>query len=291
MQSFFNSLFVILLCYGVTDLEAICPSQIITIAHRGNSSESPENTLASFKESLDLGVDYIEFDVHLSQDDVPVVLHDLSLTRTGKGADIKKVMEMNLKELKQIDVGEWFGSQYSGETIPTLAEVLALPLGKTGLMIEVKEGSAPPEVLAKEVAKPITEYNRSKEGHAVLVGSMSPEILEQLRKELPEGFLIAIAENASDLDRFLKVNPKIVALSRSIATKALINKLSSKNIATWIYTVDDASNMKRFIEMGARGIITNAPKTLLDLKGEYAKTCKNLIDTDTALQKLDTIRQ
>ena len=93
-------------------------------AHRGVSSLAPENTLAAFSKAPELGCEWIELDVQLTQDDVPVVIHDKTVDRCTNDTGI--VSEMTLESLKSLDAGSWFNESYSDERIPTLEEVLLL---------------------------------------------------------------------------------------------------------------------------------------------------------------------
>ncbi|HUW56283.1 MAG TPA: glycerophosphodiester phosphodiesterase family protein, partial [Planctomycetota bacterium] len=83
---------------------------MIVVGHRGWSQKYPENTLASFRGALDLGVDAIELDVHVTADDHVVVIHDEDVERTtdGKGP----VREMTLAEVKTLDAGGWFDAKF-----------------------------------------------------------------------------------------------------------------------------------------------------------------------------------
>jgi len=91
--------------------------------HRGNPDEYPENTLASFRSAIELGVDVIECDVHLSDDRQLAVIHDHLIDRTTNGSGL--VRDYTLAELKGFDAGTWKDARFAGETIPSLAEVLA----------------------------------------------------------------------------------------------------------------------------------------------------------------------
>lgn len=105
-------------------------------AHRGGAAYAPENTLAAFAEGLRRGADMLELDVHLSRDGELVVLHDHQVDRTTDGAGY--VHELTLAELRRLDAGAWFGPQFAGERIPTLAEVIAFVAGRAYLTVEVK---------------------------------------------------------------------------------------------------------------------------------------------------------
>ena len=123
------------------------------IGHRGASSEAPENTLASFRLAWAQHADAGELDIYLSKDGEVVVIHDATTRRVGKRS--RRVVDQTLAELKQLDVGQWKGSKWAGERIPTLAEVLStIPDGKR-LFIEIKCGPEviPPLVKVLETAR------------------------------------------------------------------------------------------------------------------------------------------
>ena len=97
---------------------------IIVEGHRGWRAKYPENTLISFRAAIELGVDAIEFDVWLSKDKVPVIMHDANTLRiTGHDG---LITEQTLAELKELDAGSHKGAEFAGERIPTLRETLKL---------------------------------------------------------------------------------------------------------------------------------------------------------------------
>jgi glycerophosphoryl diester phosphodiesterase len=95
---------------------------VLVIAHRGASGHAPENTLPAFKKAVAMGAAFIETDLQLSRDARFVAIHDSTLNRTtnGQGA----VHDMTLANLRRLDAGSWFGSEFAGERIPTLEELL-----------------------------------------------------------------------------------------------------------------------------------------------------------------------
>jgi glycerophosphoryl diester phosphodiesterase len=109
----------------------------LIFAHRGVSSQCPENTLAAFRRAIEIGAEGIELDVHRTKDGQLVVCHDESVDRTTDGKGV--IQEMTVQDLSRLDAGGWFGPAYKGERIPLLEEVLELleptPLG---LNIELK---------------------------------------------------------------------------------------------------------------------------------------------------------
>ena len=98
--------------------------QVTVIGHRGASSEAPENTMRSFVRSLELGANGFEFDVQLTSDGVPVVIHDAMLDRTTTGSG--PVLAATLDEVQALDAGAWFNASFAGERVPLLDDVLGL---------------------------------------------------------------------------------------------------------------------------------------------------------------------
>ncbi len=127
-------------------LRAAAAAGPLVVAHRGDSRNHPENTLAAFRAARDLGVAMQEFDVQATRDGVLVCLHDESLDRTtdaarclGPGAMVAQVTSA---ELRRLDAGRWLGAAHAGERVPTLAEALAVMRPASVPLIEHKAGRA-----------------------------------------------------------------------------------------------------------------------------------------------------
>ncbi|SHJ28856.1 glycerophosphodiester phosphodiesterase [Pseudozobellia thermophila] len=129
-------------------------------AHRGAHEKHPENTMAAFREAIRLGAQMIEFDVRLSKDGHPVVIHDPSVDRTTNGSGAVK--SLTLAELKTLDAGSWKSPEFSDEKIPTLQEVLAIMPKDIWLNIHLKGGKK----LGKITAQLILLGNR---GHQAVL--------------------------------------------------------------------------------------------------------------------------
>lgn len=106
--------------------------------HRGYSTAAPENTMAALEAAHRAGATECETDVALTADDVPVIIHDLTLDRTTSGKG--RVRAMTLDELRRLDAGSWFSPNFAGERIPTLREYLDFAVThNVGLVIEAKD--------------------------------------------------------------------------------------------------------------------------------------------------------
>ena len=100
------------------------PQSLEVYAHRGGAGLAPENTLAAFRKAMELGVDAMEMDLHVTRDGEIVVIHDETVDRTTDGRGI--VADLTLDELRRWDAGGKFAPAFRGERIPTLREVIDL---------------------------------------------------------------------------------------------------------------------------------------------------------------------
>lgn len=107
------------------------------IAHRGASGYAPENTIESIHSAADLGTEWVELDVKLTKDGIPIIFHDDDLLRTTGISGL--VAQTDYQTIKELDAGSWFGESFIGAKIPTLEEVLdTLIERKLGLNLEIK---------------------------------------------------------------------------------------------------------------------------------------------------------
>src|SRR5207302_6160290 len=149
--------------------------QPLNLGHRGASSLTPENTLAAFRLAQQIGADGVEFDVQLSQDGVPVIMHDERLERTSDGRG--RVDETPWSGLRRLDAGRWFDARFAGEPIPTLQDVLN-ELGASLLLnIELKTSTRGAE-LTEKVVSCLQSYNLAAH---VIVSSFDWQLLEHVR--------------------------------------------------------------------------------------------------------------
>lgn len=224
------------------------------IAHRGASSEAPENTISSILRAVEIGVDYIEVDVHLSADGTPVVIHDPTLCRTTDAEKGRHVMYVSDRELKNYDAGAWFHGEESEDTIPTLEEVFELKLGP--LMVEIKDD--PEHALSKAVMKLLEKY----ESQHALLGSFSVATLAHLKTHYPHQPLIGIAEDFSTIEEFRILEIDHLAIDHHLLSEEEMRKLKQHASAIWAFTVDDSVSIKRLLGLGIQGIITNDPRSI-----------------------------
>ena len=133
---------------GCTNEKIILPDRGLC-AHRGAMETHPENTIVAFLEAVNSGAHMIEFDIFLTKDNEMVVIHDETVDRTTNGTG--KVSEFTLQQIKELDAGGWKASEFAGEKIPTIDEVLAVMPVNVWLNIHLKGEGDLPVMVAKKI--------------------------------------------------------------------------------------------------------------------------------------------
>lgn len=236
----------------------------LIIAHRGCSEEAPENTLISIKKAIEFKADFIEVDIHISADHVPVVIHDDTLSRTTNEKRPLFVSDLTLKELKELDAGSWFSPQFKGEKIPTLEEVLDLTREtSTGLIIEMKATNTADHDLPEAVLKILESDLHAKERGPIHLSSFSSSILKNMQKKTSKYPLHGIASDTKTMARHLDIGIKHICLNYHIATQKVINECHRKGIFVSAWTVDDDLKQEKLINHGIDAIFVNNPRKYL----------------------------
>jgi glycerophosphoryl diester phosphodiesterase len=233
--------------------EGKMPKDFLNIAHRGASGQAPENTLAAFRLGKKMGAGMIEFDVWETKDHRLVVLHDASLRRTTGLR--RRVDELTLAEVRELDAGAWFHPSFKGEGIPTLAEVLT-GLDGVDFNIEIKKAD-PKRVLAEIVRLGV----RRK----VIFSSFDPALLHRLREIDPTvriGFLIDKESWRQVWQETDRLSPFSINLPLRRAAAAVVRKAHEKGLKVLVYTVNREADMRRLIRLGVDGLFTNYPDRL-----------------------------
>ncbi|MGQ9372127.1 glycerophosphoryl diester phosphodiesterase [Azospirillum sp. ST 5-10] len=231
------------------------------IGHRGAKESAPENTLVSVREAARQGAAWVEVDVMLTGDGVPVIIHDDTLERTTSGAG--PVAEIDLAHLKRLDAGGWFDPRFAGEEVPTLAEMLDLvrQLG-LGLNLEIK----PSPGRAVETAEAALAVLRGAwpAGRPLLLSSFEPECLEVARRlapDLPRGYLMeeAPADWAAIADR---LGAATLNLDQKRQTAESVAAYRATGRPVLAYTVNDAARARDLFAWGVAAVFTDAPGRL-----------------------------
>ena len=248
----------------------------LIIAHRGSSARAPENTLAAFQMSVEDRAEGVEFDVHLEKDDVPVVIHDDELRRTGIRTE--RVSDLTSDELKKIDVGSWFNAKYpdladpefSEQTVPTLADTLLLLHDFDGLIyIELKCDQSNCTALVTAVCELVRD---SPQLARMIIKSFKLGAIPEVRHLLPAVTTAALF--APEAMLYLRRREHIIALARefgadqlsvhhALVTPRLCRLASEARMPLTVWTVDDPLWIARRRNLGISAVITNDPARML----------------------------
>ncbi len=237
------------------------------IAHRGDSAHRPENTLASFASALELGAGLVEFDVQLTRDGEPVVIHDATVDRTTDGRG--RVAELSLAELRRLSAGypERFGPAWAGERVPTLAEVLAFVKGRARALIEIKRDAVSDDALGGVEALTLAAVRKAGLLDDVAVLSFDPRVLARCRglePGVPCGLLYLREEPAVAVARAQEMGARLLlpekgALSLDLRDRA---RAAGLMLATWV--VDDPAELEGLAPYELYGLASNRPGVLLE---------------------------
>jgi glycerophosphoryl diester phosphodiesterase len=231
------------------------------IGHRGYRAKYPENTLIAFQAAIEAGATMIELDVMLSRDRKVVVIHDTTLERTtnGKGS----VADFTLAELKQLDAGSWFDSQFCNQQIPELSEVLDLVNGRTYVNIEIKsnayESNHPPDAIEKQVVELLRQKNLPGTS---MISSFDVNILEQIAfmKNTPViAFISNKPANRKTANMCTRLNVFSWHPDHWIVTRNQVKQMHAAGIRVFPYNVDTFEDYARIRDMNVDGVITDDP--------------------------------
>jgi glycerophosphoryl diester phosphodiesterase len=237
------------------------------IAHRGDSSRAPENTLASFEGALEAGAEVLECDVQLSADGVAVIVHDPTVDRTTDGAGL--VRGMSWPQLRALDAGYpvRFGSAFAGQRLPRLEDLFDLARRRAQVFVEIK-----PEALAggggRVEAALVAAARRTGMEADVGVLSFAPQALVRvaaLAPQMPLGLVFRwwrrrrlVPETvAAGADYLVGYAPRL------LADPAIVSGAHAAGLRVGAYVADSVEVMAGLLRIGVDGIATNRVGDLL----------------------------
>jgi len=227
---------------------------IYVVGHRGAAKVEPENTLRGFRYAIELGVEYVECDVHLTKDGHLVVIHDETVNRTTNGSG--RVSEMTLQEIRELDAGK-------GERIPNIGEVLDLVKGKVKLLLELK-GEGVEEKAVEEVKR------RGMEDQVVFT-SFHVERLKRVKEidpDLKVGVIFGEPPSPEEMCRIaLSVGACGVGINHKHLTEEHVREAHQHGLEVRAWNPDTREEMLAAIEKGVDGVSSNRPDVLLSVRG------------------------
>lgn len=243
---------------------------MLNIGHRGAAGEAPENTLAAFELALRQGADGIEFDVHLSADGVPVVIHDARLNRTTSA--IGPVAAMPASVLKRLDAGSWFNRKYparanlrfAGLRILTLAETLRW-VHKRGCLafIEIKQARLRHPRIEEKV---LEEIRRAQVAPLTTIISFDLSTLVRLRQlDARIALGLDFTRPLLAVRRARSVRAAYLLPHWALTTRRTIQRAHRAGLRVIVWDLERPALMRRKILDGVDGIITSYPARLAEV--------------------------
>lgn len=237
-------------------------SSVINCAHRGARAYEPENTLRAFVRAAGMGANQVELDVRITADGVTVISHDPVIATVPESADIKNITLENLKLLR-----------YKREYVPTLEEAVeACTKNGMSLNIEIKDPDA-----SEQVAALFGKFNLYEDSH---VSSFKLEALKRVRgadPNIPLGIISPPGMQGVALNRAITEKFQAVNCYYRTTTCRFVKKAKSNGMKVNVWTVNNMSDMNKFIEWGVNSIITDMPDAL----SEVLKVLNNPLDYTT----------
>lgn len=250
------------------------------IAHQGGNHLRPDNTMVAFRNAVQLGVDALELDVHGTADGELVVIHDETVDRTTNGSGL--VREMTLEQIRELDAAyRWPHHMETGEypyrgrgvKIPTLEEVLrAFP--DVPMTIEIKQRE--PSIV-RQFGELLQRYDR--EQHTI-VASFHPDVMREFRRQFPS---FATSGVEPEIRTFYVMKtvfagwlypPPMEAFQvpeasgdLQVITPRFVRAAHRRGISVQVWTINDRDSMRRILDAGVDGIITDRPDLLLEELG------------------------
>ena len=261
---------------GFTDIQTSDAIQTTddfgSIAHRGFSSQAPENTSAAFDKAIENDFLYIETDVQLTSDNIPVIIHDETVDRTSNGKG--KVSEKTLSDIKKLDFGSWFSPKFKDQTILTLSELLKNYNNKIHLVLELKSQQSE---LCKQVAALIENENWDK-----IAGNPMTQIpgltiisfhLEQILRSIElmpvvrHGWLVGELTD-TDIDIASKLGIQGIFPNAKLASEHSISYAKEKGLFVAVWGIQNAEEVVMLKKIGVSAVTSDWP----DKIQEYTKS-------------------
>lgn len=240
--------------------------QRIVFAHRGLNTIAPENTMSAFKLAVEHGVQWIETDVDILGDGTVIICHDTTLDRTTNLTG--SYYGLTASDLPRIDAGRWFGSEYAGEPLPTLRQLIDY-MNETGLNanIEIKSNEAGAEMTFLLIDNVIAELDRLKPECQVIVSCFNHVLLSHFKQRAPHIPVACLYETCALYDDWKSVlelvgadyiHPEDAGLTRE---KVQAFREAGYGVNVW--TVNSAARANELFNWGVTGIFTDVAHQLL----------------------------
>ncbi len=232
------------------------------IGHRGACGYAPENTIESIKTAAEMGCKWVEFDVKLTRDNVPVLFHDETLERTTNGSG--NMADISWEDLQSLDAGSWFADSFAGAPVPSLEDALdtILNLG-LGINLEIKPCPGR-EVETAEAALDVLSRVWD-DGDKLLISSfqhVSLEVAKEMAPEWHRGLLMKEQDTEwKEMAEYLKVST--ININGRKTSRDAVEDYIDAGYGVLAYTINDAALARNLYAWGVDGVFTDVPDVLL----------------------------
>lgn len=234
---------------------------VAVFAHRGASGTHPENTESALAEAMRLGVEGVELDVHLSLGGELIVIHDATVDRTSNGTG--QVRSMRWEEISQLDAGAWFDSQFAGQRFLRLDEALDVLEGDVRLNVHIKAYEHDRAELATRCVRRLTDRGLLERA---FVASDQQTVV--LARRVNQDLTVCMG-CAPPVEKSLHcahaVGCTVLQPGHAVTTPELVAAAHAKGMVVNPFYADTEAEMRRLIDCGVDGILTNYPTVLQDL--------------------------
>lgn len=237
------------------------PGETALVAgHRGGKDGAPENTLPAFALALASDADFIETDLQLTSDGVPVLMHDFMLDRTTNGSG--PVWASTWKQVSRLDAGSWYGAAFAGTRVPRLDDLLDLLAPTTKRLILELKGSWLPAQVA-----PVAEAIRARGlTERVVLAGFDITSLSAARDAGPDIQRVVIIHDVVGDPAVLAATCGAVAIVTSkeslVADPGVVERVHEAGLGVMVYTLNSSKTWSEAVELGVDGIITDKPLEL-----------------------------
>jgi glycerophosphoryl diester phosphodiesterase len=232
-------------------------------AHRGASLVAPENTLSAVRKAIQDGATHVEIDVQRTADGIIVLAHDADLMRIAREPLV--ISSSRFEDLRSVDVGKLFSTEFTGERLPTLEEVIEEAKGKAKLIVELKSYGTNADLLVGDVVQMFESQNLFSDAVIMSLEYNEVQEVKRLDTRITTGFVASAA-----LGNISKLNVDFLAVNRTMATNTFIATAHSYGKEVFVWTIDDPRDMAAMIDRGANNIITNDPAAVVRVLDERA---------------------
>jgi len=252
--------------------EVLRSRRFLVVAHRGASAYAPENTLEAFDLACTLGAEVIELDVHLTGDGEVVVMHDERVDRTTDG--LGEIASTTLAEIRALDAGAWFGEQFQGVRVPTLADVLERFAGRVLIDIELKAGvtvgwpsgvtedAAVSTMLATKVLEVVQRAGASERVVISSAGTHGITRARETARDVAVQWSVFTLDIGAEVASAAEAGFDVISPQDYAATESNIARAHTRGLAVHIYTRGEDDRVARLIDMGTDAVKTGRPDTL-----------------------------